>query len=364
MQNANPIPGVHTCISFEEFSGHRAKIEEFRKFLSGFKREQVVLATCVVNAFLGSWGGSIDADGHDALIGDAFFSDDAVKLLEACRRNTDRRFVFHRQQALFVAKEAILHCNENGIDPLSAPYWAGLGLAFLMANDLMAAELPDQGDRPDEILSLMSHLITVGEFSGRYVIGNRVARSHLMLTKFFPSVATDKLNILDEFRKHTSLDLEVFIAVCMAIISFYLTHNFEVLKTKPGVIMHDPFWAKVKIDKSVLAVCLGELSGTIDEIRSEFMKRNRGLFDMTGFRSRPLVRHSGGGLYAPDIQFVIQKLESAIFWRVHDVLSSKDVLHRLWGEAFEHYVNWMISETVGLSDFLCVRRVSFTPHSD
>jgi hypothetical protein len=62
------LQSLNTCIPFEEFSGKRVSREEFRKFLSQFKREQAVLAACVAYAFLGSWSGNIDPKGNDALM--------------------------------------------------------------------------------------------------------------------------------------------------------------------------------------------------------------------------------------------------------------------------------------------------------
>lgn len=344
---SSSFDSISTCITFEELFGKRATIESFRKFLSQFQREKVVLATCIVNAFLDSWTGSIDADGHDALVQGAFLPEDAQKLLQACKSSTPSRYVFHRQQVLLIAKEATLHCKDEGVDPLQTPHWAGLGLAFLMASDLMDTVASDsRKNAPENFLKLLGDSILVGEFSGRYFLGNRVARSYLMLIRFFPTVAKDQLDIPKAFRKITGFDLQTFMAVCIAILTFYLTHTFAKLRTSPGVLLNDEFWSKVQLDKATLDNCLNELAGTLDQIRAKFLERDKGLFDMTGFRTYPLVRHSTGGTYAPDLQLLSQKLESGVFWKVHDSLSNKDLIHQLWGQTFEKYVNWLIVEMV------------------
>lgn len=337
---------LSTCITFQEFSGERASVEELRSFLSQFQREQVVHATGIISAFLGCWTGNIDDSGHDALVKEAFFPDDAHKLLQACKSSTPSRYVFHRQQVLFIAKEAIVHCKDEGVDPMQVPHWAGLGLAFLMASDLMSTMTSDLKNGPDGYLELLADFISMSEFSGRYLIGNRVARSHLILTRFLPIVAENKLDLLNEFHKKTGLDPKIFMAVCTAIVSFYLTRNFETLKNSPGILLNGDIWRKVQLDKALVDNCLNELAGTLNQIRAKTLERDKGLFDMAGFRSYPLVRHSTGGVYAPDLQMVSQKLESGVFWKVHDSLSNKDLLHQLWGQAFEKYVNWLIDEAV------------------
>jgi hypothetical protein len=341
-----PFPSLTTCITFEEFSGERATLEELKAYLSKFKREQVVHAACVINAFLAAWAGNIDAAGHDALVREAFFQDDAEKLLQASNLATGKRYVFHRQQILLVAKLAVLHCPEEGIDPFTTPHWGGLGLAFLMASDLMSNQDLAPATRQEGLISLLSQLIAVGEYSGRYHVGNRVARAHLMFSTYFPSVAKERLDLLGTFSQITGLEQHTFIATCVGIIIFYLTHDYEKLRKSPGVIMDTAWWANVKLDKTIFSNCLNEISGTLDQIRAVFLAKDRGLFDMTGFRSLPVCRHSNGGCYAPDVRFVIEKLESGIFWKVHDSLQDKDLLHRLWGEAFAKYVNALIQEAV------------------
>jgi hypothetical protein len=43
--------------------------------------------------------------------------------------------MFHRQQLLFVSKEAVMVCADSGgRDPVALPYGGGLGMVLLIAN--------------------------------------------------------------------------------------------------------------------------------------------------------------------------------------------------------------------------------------
>lgn len=51
-------------------------------------------------------------------------------------------------------------------------------------------------------------------------------------------------------------------------------------------------------------------------------------------------------MFALDTKFLAEKLDSGIFWRVHNSLPSnkeEDRLHRYWGIAFEAYLNWLLT---------------------
>ena len=178
-----PLSQLLTCISYEEFSGDQATLEGLRQFLSGFRREQVVFTACFVNAFLETWGGNINYDAHADLVKEAFFSNDAEKLLNVC--NSAQRFVFHRQQVLLVAKDVIINCSDEGIDPLATKHWGGLGRAFLMASSLDNLRPPAQ-TASEEILRVIANTISNTEYSGRYVVGNCVSRASLILTRLLP----------------------------------------------------------------------------------------------------------------------------------------------------------------------------------
>jgi hypothetical protein len=60
-------------------------------------------------------------------------------------------------------------------------------------------------------------------------------------------------------------------------------------------------------------------------------------------------------MWATDVLFVFEKLETGAFWRVHNAINSpteRQTLHSLWGKAFERYLQWLLrSCSSGLNTF-------------
>jgi len=90
------IPPLATYISHQEYFGRACSLENFRIFLRRFKKEKLVYTCCVINALLETWQDNMNLNSHEKLIKDAFFPDDAHKLLEMCKNTDHPRVVFHR----------------------------------------------------------------------------------------------------------------------------------------------------------------------------------------------------------------------------------------------------------------------------
>lgn len=68
---------------------------------------------------------------------------------------------------------------------------------------------------------------------------------------------------------------------------------------------------------------------------------------MTWFRDKPVCMLKESVYVAIDTRFLAEKLESGIFWRVHNSLETqkdKERLHNYWGRTFENYMNWLLGQ--------------------
>lgn len=110
-------------------------LDGFHRLLSRYQRSNVLYLWGLINCLTRKWHGAIDKTAHDELTSVAF----KPALLEylAAHPDNPRRVVFHRLQALFIAKEAAISCSEDGVDPLNTPHWGGMDEVFVMANDLL-----------------------------------------------------------------------------------------------------------------------------------------------------------------------------------------------------------------------------------
>ena len=113
-----------TYVTYEELNdGEACSLEPFRRLLSKYQRSKVLYLCALINCLTRKWHGAVDIKAHDELASVAF----KPTLLEYITVHPDSppRIIFHRLQALFVAKEGAIHCGEEGIDPLKEVAPAG-----------------------------------------------------------------------------------------------------------------------------------------------------------------------------------------------------------------------------------------------
>jgi hypothetical protein len=122
-------PELASYVSWAEVTnGKPSTLTEFRSYLSRYSRSKVVYLCGVLNSILNPWEGpKLSLESHTELLRHGFPPPFSEPLIKASMNAANRRIVFHRQQLLLVAKEAILHCEEQAQDPLLLPYWGKLG---------------------------------------------------------------------------------------------------------------------------------------------------------------------------------------------------------------------------------------------
>lgn len=344
-------PPFATYVSYEEFSGESCSLDEFRSWIQRFSKNHVVYACGLINAFLETWQGEINSTAHENLIRDAFWPNDADRILGFCRVSDHPRFVFHRLQLLFVEKEAILLCSAEGINPMQTPHWGGLGLGLLMANDLLHNEFQERIGSPERTLERIATWIPALEYSGKYTFKNKISRTKLMLTQFSPPDSNFGINQLDELSINTTgVNLQTFMSVCIGVLSHYLYADYEQLRQNQISFRLGPsYFSNTDIDSEELRIVLNELSSDGDSLKVKYESRNGGLSDFTWFRDTPLYRWNPESVFALDTRFLAEKIGNGIFWRIHNALPSnqeKHAFHQFWGDSFENYCNWLIGNSV------------------
>ena len=144
-----------------------AAIQEFRAELSKFGRGPVIYACSVINAVLKNWDGYLDQEAHDALVRNSFPPEIARVIIAALHDPSRPRGRYHRQQLLFVSKEAVMVCGDSGgRDPAALPYGGGLGMVLLMANDLLHKDSASNSPITHHMINVLSEFIPIAEASG------------------------------------------------------------------------------------------------------------------------------------------------------------------------------------------------------
>jgi len=336
--------------------GKESTIEEFRGILSQFSRDPTVYLCSAISAILKCWqGGAPDVQAHAHLVHNFFEPAEAERLVLGSRNKNEPHFVFHRQQLLFLAKEAILHCPATGVDPLvQRP--GPVGTLFLMANDHLHYGFPETDNSEQKLLNTLTELVAVGEYSGHRAFRNTIARAHLMYSRFSDELQADSdyVDLRGRFGSLVGMAFDEFQGLCFALLWKYFNVNIESYSKDPNTFfVQQSYFAQTAISVEKVDKLVDELSATPDSFKKVFEGRLKGKNDFTLFRSKPLCFVSDR-LFCIDVGLLAEKLESGPFWRVHFSLSTddeKNALHRFWGKLFERYMNWMLTESIGNNRF-------------
>ena len=329
----------------ELFQEDRPTIERLRQELAKFRRNETVYACSVFNAVLRDWQGHSDDAAHDALLRDSLPPDVANLVAAACKRSSDIRGFYHRQQLLLVCKETIRVCEQAGRNPLELRYWGGLGLALLMANDLLPKRIVHPTEYRSQLISVIAELIPVGEASGYFRPINKIVRTGLMLWRFLP---VNDLSINDAFERATHVSIPVYQALTFAALTRYADLSLEKYRSTPGdFLLLEKWFSTVALSAAEKSAFLNEVSGSAEELRRDIDKPNSPLLDFTVFRKKPVFR-DGDVHFVIDPAFLAEKAESGVFWSILAGLEPAQRLpfHSMWGVAFERYINWLISESI------------------
>ncbi len=341
---------VATYIPYSELNkGQPSTLDQFQKEVGAFAKSRMLHLCSVMNAILRpqSQEEFINEPGHNALV-KAFFQPDIAQAL--LRRGEDVRFVFHRQQILFVAKTSLLQGTEGGLIP-GPDQFRRLGRVFLMAGDHLPAltKIPDPLD--DKFAFLAAQFLPIQEASGFHRFDHKMARSYMMLSETHPKIRENGDSYFDipkQFEQITNVPLLTFQSLLFGSLAKFRQFDSRAYEADPRTNALSKTWfASTRIKTEVVDRFLELVSGTPETFKENYTKADWGTSDFTPFRDRPFFR-DGDYLFLIDFAFLAEKFETAPFWTVHNSLpnkTSKDELHAFWGRVFERYAADVIRES-------------------
>ena len=340
-------PKFSTYFTFSEFNaGTRATPEEFRSELSQLNGPAVVYLCCVLNSVTADWQGNRRAEVHEELVRNTFARKVAERIVAEGRSPQNPRGLFHRQQLLFVCKQALLVCPEcGGNDPTAAPHTGEMGRVLLMANDLLPKRTTRAIPTAGQMIDVLSELIPIAEASGTYRAINKLVRGRIMLDRFFPGGGGEMSKL---FEATTAIPLDDYFALCFATLCRYFDLDLKKFQVDPdNFLLSENWYRTTPVSSNVLRSFLSEISATAHEFAGLLKGRKSAGNDFTCFRSKPMFRN-GDNYFVVDLIFLAEKGESGVFWRINHALPSASRLrfHQDWGLAFERYINWLIAESV------------------
>jgi hypothetical protein len=354
-------PTMVTYFTFSEFNGGvRATPEQFRSELATFKCGPVIYLCGVMNSMLRDWQGHTDTEAHDVFVRNSFPPELANRILSECHNPQRPRGLYHRQQLLFVCKEAVLACPESGgKDPVALPFGGGIGKVLLMANDLLPKRVTGPAPTAEQMINVLSEFIPIAEASGFNKAVHKIVRSHLMLDHY-PN--NGKVEIEKVFKQGTGISLDDYLALCFATLCRYSNLDYKQYVANPSAFVLTQDWYRTTpLPPQAFSMFLNEISATPSELRTLLERKKYASSDFTCFKSKPLLR-DGENHFLIDPIFLAAKGESGTFWRINEALSGPARLrfHADWGLDFEGYINWLMTESVDGAKNHCHPNPKFT----
>ncbi len=288
-----------------------------------------------INAALREDDDARSAKAHDKIVREIFSQQTAERLL---KRDENVRFVFHRQQLLFMMKETLHNCRDDARTP---PVREDVfGELFLMASDHLPTRAPMPNTDEEKFVWLAANILPVQEASAFNDFDLSIIRSRMMLFDSLPKLKDEPhYDIPVLFERITGISLLTYHSLLFGALTKFLKFDAERFAQNPrGYSLQREWFSSTKIPTAQVEAFLNFVSAAPDELAAQLHSRNSGPNDYTVLRDKPLFR-DGNSLFLVDFSFLAEKIESAPFWTVHSALGDgeRENFHSFWGRVFERY---------------------------
>lgn len=323
-------------MTHERFYGTRSTHEQLLDELRGLALAPVLKLLAALNDHLRPKETNSRISLQQTLLSLFFTNDELQRMVDL--DHFSRPVVLHRQQLLFLMKEALLVCPDKGLnieDNLRL-----LGKPLLRANDLLAHTYPKLPSLRHSALVVAAHSFGIQEAGAFHSFEYKMVRSFWILQKLLPSLAKSGqfFDVDNLFRAETNLSLMDFhILQYMTMMAFFK----EITRNRPTSPIELPgtWFRNTTFSSDVIESFLSYVSASPDELKPKITVQ-REPSDFTAFREAPLLRLDGR-LILLDFNFLCEKSESGPFWAVRRQIPDEESngYFSFWGNLFESYIS-------------------------
>ena len=347
--------------------GHPSSEEDLSQILHTFNYTDILFILARINLLLQS---REDFFRSERCLQENFCSPNLLNTISVSRE-LSRNIIFNRESTLRLFDKSVSISDPHSPRAPDATYDARYDLAkcYLIANGLLEGEHPNFGENltEEERNALLAALIPSFEYridsSPGPHIKYSLVRSKELLEGLQGTSSTFDVNAT--FCQATGLSLQDYQYLILSILSVSLSFSLEdildgseiFVDTQPSpdlVPLYDRLLQHtcIPIDELALAI------ETTPSIPNEFLL----------LRKYPLMKIAENRIVCIDIGFLLEKLETGIFWIIRDQLESEEAgkgkeIIALRGQVFEDYAASIIKRA--LSDTAaCTERYIISPKYD
>lgn len=257
--------------------------------------------------------------------------------------------MFSRITLLYLAKQACIACGDTGAMMDDARSYEAIGLACLMANDLM---LPFMPSPQDGTLERLANVLPFSDYMPHDQYPAEIARAQKMfdIASQEPSLRSrsDFLDLKTEFENAMGASYITFSQLVFGCATKFLNVRLEDLASPEAMILRSTFFQKSAIPPEKAKQFFQKM--TISEsVLAEKIRESseRPGDDFTLFQAYPLVEIARDIHTCLDPGFLVEKAGRGLFWTIFSELQSKQKnrLFSFWGAVFEVYVNSILRQS-------------------
>ena len=283
-------------------------------------------------------------------------------------RELRRNIIFNRESTL-----RLLDKSARISDPHSARAPDGtydtkhdLAKCYLIANGLLEAEHPNFGTdlTEEERNALLAALIPGLEYRIISAPGPHIKHSLVRSNKFLEGLQESASDVNETFFQATGLSLQEYQYLVLSILSVSLSFSLEdILAGGLFVNIKEPPVLEPLYDRLLQHTCM-----SIDELASEIETAPSLPNEFRLLRKYPLVKIGENRIMCVDIGFLLEKLETGIFWIIRDQLEAEETgkgkkIIDLRGQIFEDYAASIIKRALSDTE-ACTERYIISPKYD
>jgi hypothetical protein len=327
--------------------GHEPQVPELRSILAKYERREVIFLLAKLNAVLGTWKNEPNFEA-DAQISRLFLKNHLNQLAEL-KRQGPARVVFSRMTLLYLVKQACVASGETGALLNNDDAVADIGLAALMANDLMLPFLPSN---QNGTLERIANLFPFADYISTDGYATEIARGQKMfeLASQLPSLRerSDFVDIGRRFEELFGLPYPTFCRLIFGCATKFLDIQVNDLRSPNALVLKETFFQRstVSLERArkffeMFAISDAHLA---NEIKASASRPGD---DFTILQGSPLL------MLAPDLYtcfdpgFLVDKAGRSLYWTLFSALpeNEKTKLGSFWGAVFEEYVNQLLAQS-------------------
>ena len=280
-----------------------------------------------------------------------------IPMLNKIEKEADNSFLFHRQSTLRLLNKCACVSGSNSersFDTNDA--LNDFAKSYLLVNELLdtgssTRNMRGDSGRKDLLVKTLSTMEYAVNSSPGYKTKKLMVRSEELLRRLQEESST--LNVDEIFLQATGLTLQDYQQLIFGIFAFYWNFTSEEICRQDPSLFFNPNGQSSELTP-LYEKLFRHISVSMDELRNRAEGHPNFEDEFRLWRKYPLLKISEDRTICVDFSFLLEKLQTGVFWTIRGCLKDKKkergIFEDLWGDVFEDYASSIIKRGINSQD--------------